>query len=177
MRAFIILMALCVFHLNQAHAAEYRYAPKNCEFEITFPEKFYTQLKCGTKNMCEEVVTFAKTIKTSTADFRVTCNAPGKEKMDLVRKSNLKASAKELATSAGLKSFGEDVATLPDGTLSAVTLALGKRGTLDALYTGQYWIGKTSLLLLEAEMRGPTNKDVEKIYSDILKSVKPKTAK
>lgn len=146
------------------------YAPPTCDFEIKFPEAYTKQNKC-VDDVCSEIISFAKTINQSSVDFRLTCDAKTKDEITAIKNTDLKASAKELADNAGLKSYGEDTAALPDGTVSAVTIALGKRGDKDAIYTGQYWIGSKSLLTLEAEMRGPTNDKIEKIYTDILGSV------
>ena len=156
-------------------AAPTLYSPASCDFEIKFPEAYTKQNKC-VDGACSEIISFAKTIKQSSVDFRLTCDAKTKDELTTIKNTDLKASAKELADNAGLKSYGEDTATLPDGTVSAVTIALGKRGDKDSIYTGQYWIGSKSLLTLEAEMRGPADKEIEKIYTDILGSVRVRPA-
>jgi hypothetical protein len=175
---FFTLLLVAIPSMAQAQkplAPPFIYSPPSCNFEIKFPEKFFTNKKC-VGNDCSEIVSFAKTIKDSTVDFRLTCDAKTADDITKIKATDLKASAKELADNAGLRSYGEDTATLPDGTISAVTIALGKRGDKDAIYTGQYWIGPNSLLTLEAEMRGPANKEIEKIYTQILESVKVRAA-
>ncbi len=175
MRALIFTLLLAaipsIAHAQKPLVPPFIYSPPSCNFEIKFPEKFFTNKKC-IGNECSEVVSFAKTIKDSTVDFRLTCDAKSAADITNIKATDLKASAKELADNAGLRSYGEDTATLPDGTVSAVTIALGKRGDKETIYTWQYWIGTNSLLTLEAEMRGPANKEIEKIYTGILESVK-----
>ncbi len=174
-KIFGAVLSLSILLITSVQAQEplkppFIYSPPSCDFEIKFPEKFFKHQKC-VDGACSEIVSYAKTIKDSTGDVRLTCDAKTADDITKIKNTDLKASAKELADNAGLRSYGEDTATLPDGTLSAVTIALGNRGDKETIYTGQYWIGKKSLLTLEAEMRGPSNKDIEKIYTDILESV------
>jgi hypothetical protein len=155
---------------------EFKYAPSSCDFEIIFPEKFYKAEKCTSKNIsktdCYDVISYAKNIKDSSVDVRLTCESKTKEEIEILKQSDLKISAFELAKSTGLRSYGEDMGKMPDGTVTAVTIALGMRGKKEAIYTGQYWVGDKSLLTLEAEMTGPANDQIETIYSEILGSVK-----
>ncbi len=148
------------------------YAPPSCDFEVTFPNKFFKSERCTNKNDCYDVISFAFRDKESAVDIRLTCEPKSNEDIKILKQSDLKIAARDLAQSTGLTSYGEDMGKMPDGTVTAVTIALGMRGTKEAIYTGQYWVGDRSLLTLEAEMTGPANDQIEKIYSEILASVK-----
>ena len=173
----VLLAVSLVFLASSAFAEavktpEFKYAPSSCDFEVIFPEKFYKAEKCSSKTDCYDVISYAKNIKDSNVDVRLTCESKTKEEIEILKQSDLKISALELAKSTGLRSYGEDMGKMPDGTVTAVTIALGMRGTKEAIYTGQYWVGEKSLLTLEAEMTGPANDQIETIYSEILGSVK-----
>jgi hypothetical protein len=181
MKFLILLLSLSLCALpafaeskKTAKATEFKYAPAACEFQITFPERFFKAQKCDNENNCYDVVSFAMKDKDSNVDFRVICAAKNLEEIKILRSSDLKSSVNELAVSSGLRPMGADVATLPNNVLSAVSIALGARGTKETIYTGQFWIGNSSMMTLEAEMRGPSNKKIETIYSEILESVRSK---
>ena len=179
-RILSVTLALCLCSApalaakKKATPKEFKYAPAPCEFQIVFPQKYFTQQKCDANKNCYDVISYAETDKDSSVDVRVTCDAKNKTDIETLKNSDLKNAVKQLALSSGLTPMGQDVATLPDKTVSAVTIAVGKRGKKDSIYTGQYWVGDRSLMTLEAEMRGPSNNKIEKIYTGILESVKRK---
>ncbi len=165
---FAVLMPL------SAQAEPFTYAAEQCDFKIVFPEKPFIEQKCATKNSCHDVVSFTQTDAASSLNFRVTCIPEDKDKIKDLSPDNVKETLRGLVNDAGLQIFGQDAATLDDGIRTSVAIAGGKRNETDVIYTGQIWLGPASILTLEGEMVGPANKNIEKTYTEILKSVAPK---
>ncbi len=168
-------MTLLFFTLS-AHAGPFTYSPAHCEFNITFPEKPFIEEKCsGTdKKDCDEVVTFTKAIDASSVNFRVTCLKEDSKILETYTHDALLSSLDTMVKEAGVESFAKDSATIDGYIKSAVNLASGVRNEREIVYTGQIWTGKTSILNMEGEMAGPQNKQIDDIYSEILKSISPK---
>ena len=172
--AFCLLCVPSFASEKQKNAsAKFLYAPEYCEFQIEFPQEYFSRKSCIADN-CFDIISFAKTNENSNVDVRLSCQKKTSEEIKDIKNSDLKETVRELAIDAGLRPYAADVATLPSDIVTAVTIALGMRGKKESIYTGQFWIGKKSLLTLEAEMTGPANTEIEKIYSEILTSVKPK---
>ncbi len=170
--------ALCVLLLisTPALAAPFTYAPDHCDFKITFPEKPFIEEKCtgADKKSCDEVVTYTQMDDASSVNFRITCLKQDPKELQAYTPENLKTTLDEMVKEAGLHAFAQDSALTKNGTRTSVELATGKRNDRDVIYTGQIWIGKTSILSLEGEMLGPQDKKVDEVYSNILKSIKGK---
>lgn len=159
-----------------AQAEPFTYAPEHCEFKITFPEKPFIEEKCsGTdKKKCDEVVTYIKTAEASSVNFRVTCLKEDPKIIESYTHDSLLSSLETMVKEASLQSFAKDSATIDGYIKSAVNLAAGTRNEREIVYTGQIWTGKNSILNMEGEMQGPQNKQVDDLYSEILKSIGPK---
>ena len=176
-KILICTLLVCGFGAT-AQATPFTYAPPSCDFEVTFPEKPFIEEKCGKSEdkSCDEVVTYTQMTDASSLDFRITCNKDDPKKLSAIKPGDLKATAEEMAKNAGVKTFASDNALVDNKFKTAVALATGVRGGRDVIYTGQIWIGESSAMTLEGEMLGPENKKINDLYSQILKSVKPKGA-
>lgn len=159
-----------------AQAEPFTYAPAQCEFKITFPEKPFIEEKCSgpDKQKCDEVVTFTKTSDASSVNFRVTCLKEDPKILETYTHDALASSLDTMVKDAGLTSFAKDSATIDGYIKSAVNLAAGARNDREIVYTGQIWTGRNSILNMEGEMAGPQNKQIDDLYSEILKSIGPK---
>lgn len=159
-----------------AHAAPFTYEPEACEFKITYPEKPYIEQKCSTgdKKVCSEVVTYTKVISADTSvNVRVTCNQHDAKELSNYTPEIMKETIKQMASQAKMDA-GEINAGELAGYKSASTVNLGERGGRDIFYTAQVWIGKTSIFTLEADMTGPQDQHADQLFTEILKSMKPK---
>ena len=173
LRLFALILFLAP---SPALAAPFTYAPEHCEFKITFPEKPYFEQKCtsGEKKQCAEVVTYTKVVAAeSSVNFRVTCNQQDPGELARYTPAIMEETIKQLVSDANLE-FDHTEMMEKDGYKSAAAVSIGTRGDRDIVYTGQIWIGKTSLFTLEADMTGPQDAEADKVFTDILKSMKPK---
>lgn len=176
MRFAPALTLLIFLSAAPAMAEPYTYAPERCEFEITFPEKPYITNKCtGTEvRECLEVVSFTKVITIDTSvNFRVTCAIDQKERMASLDENKMKEAVSTLLQEANLQESDPEYSD-EDGIKSAAVVSLGERGDREVFYTAQLWAGQTSILTLEADMTGKADEKADKLFTSILKSMKPK---
>ena len=68
------------------------------------------------------------------------------------------------------------VSSEADGFKKASSISVGQKDGKTDIYSGQIWIGKSSIFTLEAEMLGPKSQILEQTFADILKNTKAKSA-
>ncbi|MBL8638011.1 MAG: hypothetical protein JNN09_05900 [Alphaproteobacteria bacterium] len=158
-----------------AHAESHTYAPENCDFTITFPEKPYVEKKCSGEKDCAEVVTFTKVLDIgSSVNFRVTCISLAEKELAKYTPEVMKTTLGEMLKQTNLEAYNID-AEEKDGYKRAGSVSLGKRNDQDILHTGQLWVGKKSLFTMEGEMLGASSDKLNQLFADILKTVQVKS--
>ena len=163
---------------SPAFAAPYVYEPEHCEFKITFPEKPFIENKCtsGPDKECTEVVTYTKVVSgDASVDFRVTCDALTEDERAGYTSEGLAESVRQMAASSSI-TIGDVDSSTKDGYQVAAVVSVGMRSEREIFYTGQSWLGKKSIFRLEANMQGGQNDKADAVFTDILKSMIPKTA-
>ena len=180
MRNFTSTLAfglVVVVSVSPTMAAPFTYAPKHCEFQITFPEKPFIEQKCGQKaDSCTEVVSFTKAVgNDASTNFRVTCNALKPAEIETYSQPIVEETLLQLVKSAQLTPY--DVVSDNKGAYtSSSILSIGERDGRPIIYNAQIWMGSKSMFTIEAEMLGNKNDIIEKTFADILKSTFPKDA-
>jgi len=174
MKSLLIFSSILALS-SPAMAAPFTYAPKDCEFQITFPEKPFIETKCAANGKeCSEIVTYTKAIGAeSSTNFRVSCNPISANDITKYTPSILEETLKQMVKSNGLEPYDTQSGE-KDGYKNASTLSLSQRDTKPLIYNGQIWAGEKSLFTLEAEMVGSQNNEIEKIFAEILKNTYPK---
>lgn len=164
---------------SPALAEPFTYAPETCEFQIAFPEKPYIEQRCttGDTKTCSEVLTYTKVINAETSvNVRVTCKKEDEKELAKYTPEIMKETIKHMTSQA--KMDVETISTAEvQGYKSATAVNLGERAGREIMYTAQVWIGKTSLFSLEADTTGPQDQKADEIFTEILKSMKPKNLK
>lgn len=178
------LMALLIFLPLGAHAESFIYAPEQCDFQITFPEKPYMVEKCAganEKRKCVEVVSYKKIIPPDGAvDVRLTCEAKDDSNPDSQTKDYSELTLKSLLKDHNYEAYDLHSETSgKDHVTRSTSLSIGVQNDIPYIYSGQIWIGPKSLLTVETSMKGEKNDQVDQIFAEILKSliVKSKTEK
>ena len=160
----------------QAQKAEpYSYSPTTCEFEITFPEEPYTVRRCEDENnlkTCYDLVSYTKVYQLdATVNFRVICNPIDDSVYDEysaeVMKLTLKAMTKDSVVEEFESSFREE-----ENYKQAGLVGEGHVGRTPTIYIAQMWMGKKSVLSVEAELIGEPMEGADTLFSDVLKSVR-----
>jgi len=161
-----------------ALAAPFTYAPESCEFQITFPEKPFIEKKCGSNvKDCAEIVSYTKTMGgNSSTNFRVTCTSLSLSDAKKYTPEIIEETLKQLAKSNNLIPYDAQ-SFEKDGYRNSSTISLSERDGKPLIYNGQIWVGKTSMLTIEAELLGEQNNVTEKTFADILRGAHPKDVK
>lgn len=177
--SLLATVALLGVMASPALAEPFTYAPEHCEFQIAFPEKPYIEQKCttGDTKVCAEVLTYTRVINAeSSVNVRVTCKVENEKELVKYTPEIMKETIKQMTSQAKM-----DVETIStdeiQGYKTAAAVNVGERGGREIMYTAQIWIGKTSLFTLEADMTGPQEPKADEVFTDILKSMKPKDLK
>ncbi len=158
-----------------ARAESYTYAPENCDFTITFPEKPYVEKKCSGEKDCAEVVTFTKVLDIgSSVNFRVTCISLAEKELAKYTPEVMKATLSEMLKQTNLEPYNID-AEEKDGYKRAGSVSIGARNDQEILHAGQLWVGKKSLFTMEGEMLGASSDKLNQLFADILKTVQAKS--
>lgn len=159
-----------------ALAGPYTYAPDSCEFKIDFPEKPLIEQKCtsGENRKCSEIVTYTKIVTAeSSVNFRVICDALDPKELSHYSPAVMQETLKQMLADANLEADPPE-AFDRNGYKVAAVVSTGMRGDREVLYTGQLWIGERSMFSLEGDMSGPQDAKADKLFSDILNSMKAK---
>lgn len=175
MKFLRLLPILCLIS-GPAFAAEYTYAPKDCEFNMTFPEAPADGKACDRENPkdCHFVSTYTKIYDVSTGmRINVTCSAAEAGMMSKysgqVMQYTLGAMAKEHIDTKDSQTAFEDLGYAKQAVL------MGSKKQVDgndSVYMSELWIGKKSVLTIEGEMTGPANEEADKLFAHIMKSVR-----
>lgn len=174
-----VLIAALLLISTPAMADPYTYKPASCEFNTVFPEKPFIEVKCpkDKPDDCEEVATFTKTLDASALSFRLSCRKASATDLSLLKPEDLKKRLAALVKQANLEPFTSDSALLEGNVKTSIALATGRRNERDVIYTGQMWLGKSSIFTMEGEMTGPESEEINNAYTEILRSVKNSSAK
>ncbi|MCB1557795.1 MAG: hypothetical protein KDJ50_02590 [Alphaproteobacteria bacterium] len=163
-----------------ANAEPYVYAPDNCEMRIAFPEQPTIEKKCQAnkeKVDCHEVLTYKKIAPPdASVTVRVTCVEYNKEDLETYTPPVVEQTLNQLLKDQGLEPFDIQSGEVGDMRRST-SLSIGTSDDgIAYMYSGQIWIGKTSLFTLEANMKGPEEKSIEADFVSILRETYPKNA-
>lgn len=175
-----ILFALIILGSAPAFSAEDKsvmWSPDSCEFKLNFPEAPFVEKKCpdGNDKPCHEVATYTQVVDVaSRVNVRVSCQTRSEEDLKKLNDESLKEIVRTMAQESSLPSDNIVLSPTDKFPRTATVLSIGARNDVDVVYTGQVWVGKKSLLRLDAEMSGPQNKTVDEKFSAILKSLSTK---
>lgn len=155
-----------------------RYAPDHCDFEITFPDQPYTSKRCpkGT-GKCYDLTGYTMVYDLrSTVDISVTCVPSTTSNYNRYNERVIKAALNGMVKRVGISEYSlhtEEKEDFRHGVLSGSSKqnALGMQGKI---YNAQLWVGQNSIFTMEAKLTGPTHREAEAVFSDILKSVQVK---
>ena len=152
------------------------YSPDYCEFTVTFPDEPYISRRCedSEKTKCFDVVSYTQVYEmSSTVNFRVICNPVSESLYEdysaEVMQATLRAMTKQSVVNEYNSAFREE-----DGYKQAGLVGEGKVGSTPTIYIAQLWIGTQSALSVEAELIGEANQAADKMFSDILKTIRYK---
>jgi hypothetical protein len=153
----------------------YNYAPDDCEFRMVFPGEPEQVKRCSKDdpNKCNNSTSFTHVFDMSASvNITVTClpaaaGMYGKYSGPVMQQTLSMVSKNKLDKyETGYQQY--DVAK------QATVLGTGKAGASDMVYIAQLWIGHHSVFTVEGSMIGDQRDDADKMFTDILKSIRHK---
>ncbi len=161
---------------GQTFAQNYEYGPDFCEFRVAFPEEPAPTKRCDNNGgRCYDLVSYTKVFDlSSTVNFRVICNPADKETIDFytedVMKRTLQAMTKRSLVDTFDTNYREEEDYKQAGLVGEGKISQGA----SSVYLAQLWVGKHSIFSIEGELIGEQHKDADKLFRDILVSVRAK---
>lgn len=150
------------------------YAPDHCEFEAKFPEEPVSSHRCDDTagKRCYDLISYTQVYELSaTVSFKVICNPIDKGITEQYTPEVMKATLKAMTQGKVLKSFDSSVRE-DAGYKQAGLVGEGLVGRTPTIYIAQLWIGQKSALSVEAELIGEPDDNADKLFSDILRTVR-----
>jgi hypothetical protein len=185
-RYLLLLAALFLFALpvaaeeeaekeKTANKLDYTYAPENCDFQISFPEEPYAGEKCQPgSSKCRKIINFTEVFESrTTVNFLVTCNPSSGPAYKQYDESTMKAILKGMVSDNAVSGFEIRYDEYDDAKIASLTGA-GETGVTPMIYTGQIWLGQNSVFTIEGELIGRENEAADRLFADILNSIKSK---
>lgn len=174
MKRLKLLFIVTALFATPALAAEYIYAPANCEFKITYPEQPSIAQACNPENAkdCYEASNFVRVLAMdSSVRINTTCNnaEPG-----MLERYSGDVMQYTLGTMAKPK-VDEYEAGFNDHGITKQAVVLGNKKLEDGteqVYMAQLWIGKKSVFTIEGQVTGTASPEADAIFSDIFKSIR-----
>lgn len=168
------MLALFVLLITSAHAADYTYAPEGCDFRMTFPEEPLSETRCNPEKpeQCYKAITFNRVFALdSSVRVNATCNPAEENMLERYSGEVMEFTLESMARSA-VTDYQTSFADHGDAK-EAILLGAHKMpdGT-EKIYMAQLWIGKTSLMTIEAEVTGMESPDTDALFISIMKSVR-----
>lgn len=160
----------------EAGAGSFVHAPEGCEFSITFPSEPYPTERCAPNDpkRCHIATSFTKVFGVDAAvSFHATCHKAEDGMYERYSGDVMRTTLIGMARPRNLEVFESDFIEYEQAKLA---ILIGSGLTDDRrdemLYTAQLWIGKESVFTMEGEVRGTTTDEADRLFADILKSVK-----
>lgn len=163
--------------VNETALAEgaVRYEPENCEFEMIFPSAPYTSRRCedGNKN-CTTLTSYTMVYDvTTTIEVSVSCIPSTPEQYKSFNEKVIALALKGMVSRGNITEH-EINTREEDGIRQGSLLGSAKRGLQNSLYNAQIWVGPKSVMTVESKLIGPAHDVADKVFADILVSIKKK---
>jgi len=153
----------------------YNYAPDDCEFRMVLPGAPEQVKRCAADNpnKCNTSTSFTHVFDMSASvNVTVTCLPAA---AGMYEKYSGSVMQQTLATVSKNKVDKYETGYQQyDVAKQATVLGAGKTGESDMVYIAQLWIGHHSVFTVEGSMIGDQREDADKMFTDILKSIRHK---
>lgn len=165
---------LLVLSVTPARAAEFLYAPDDCEFRVDLPGEPYKSTRCEPDNpkKCDKVTSFTKTFGiAATVNVNIICKPGEKDSYERYTGDLMRMTLTAMAERRHLKDYETAVQQFEEARQAAV-IGMGESGQNEEIYVAQLWIGKKSIMSVEAELIGSQVTEADDMYAEILKSIR-----
>lgn len=168
---------------TEEDSSESTYAPDHCDFEVTFPEQPFIGKRCpqGASRgspKCYDITNYTMVYNLrSTVDISVTCVPSPLKNFDRYNDRVIQTVLNGMSKSAEINEPSINITEKENhriGTLIGTGTQDKQRGKQNRIYNAQIWVGKNSIMTIEAKLIGRTHHEADAVFADILKSVRVK---
>lgn len=164
-------------HPRQFRAGDegaYIFGGGDCEFELVFPGEPVSAQRCmaDKPQSCTPTTSFTKVFDMkATVKFTVACGKTESGMFDHYNGSIMEATLRTMAKANGLQNYETGYQEF-ENAKQAVIMGHDQWGQSDRIYISQLWVGRKSILTVEAELLGEADQEAEDIFMDIVGSIR-----
>jgi DNA polymerase II small subunit/DNA polymerase delta subunit B len=151
------------------------YSPEYCEFTARFPEEPYRLSYCPnpkSPEKCYEQASYTQVFElSSTVRLKVACTPSSEDLYTQYSPEVMQATLRGMTRRKYVKEIDHSQRE-GDGYKEAGLVAQGAEGRSDKIYIAQLWIGRHSVMTVEAEMIGETVDSADALLSSLLNGVR-----
>ncbi len=149
------------------------YKPDYCDFFAKFPTEPLKGRRCETDDdsKCYDLVSFTKVFGlSSTVRFDIICNPADEQLFAEYTPEVMKKTVIEMTKGNVLESYEPQVQEEKNYRLAGI-IGRGRAGMGDTIFVAQLWVGKKSIMAVEAEMMGEQTPEADDLFASILKTI------
>ncbi|MCB1682742.1 MAG: hypothetical protein KDI65_12520 [Alphaproteobacteria bacterium] len=149
------------------------YKPDYCDFYAAFPSEPLKGRRCETDDdsKCYDLVSFTKVFGlSSTVRIDIICNPGSEELYQQYTPDVMKKTVSAMMQGNAQESYEPQVRE-EENYRQAGTIGQGRAGMGDSIYIAQLWIGKHSIMAVEAELMGEQTEEADSLFASILKTI------
>ncbi len=149
------------------------YKPDYCDFFAEFPTEPLKGRRCETDDdsKCYDLVSFTKVFGlSSTVRFDIICNPADEQLFAEYTPEVMKKTVIEMTKGNVLESYEPQVQEEKNYRLAGI-IGRGRAGMGDTIFVAQLWVGKKSIMAVEAEMMGEQTPEADDLFASILKTI------
>lgn len=173
-----VLLALMLFPFSalaqdNTQDLPHRYQPAFCDFKVDLPSAPYETQRCNPDkpNECVTQQSFTQVFELdATVNIRMICVEADQATYDTYTEGTTKAVLRALTSRGVVETYNTSFRT-EDNYKQGGVVGQGATGNKPNLYLGQLWVGKNSVLTVEAELIGDSHDPADTLFRDILRSV------
>ncbi|MCL4677525.1 MAG: hypothetical protein KJ017_02915 [Alphaproteobacteria bacterium] len=149
------------------------YQPEYCDFFATFPGEPIKSRRCEEEapDRCYDLVSYTKVFGlSSTVRAEIICNPLPEGAYDDYTPEVMKQTVESMAMGEVMQGYEPNVIQEANFKQAGM-IGRGRAGMGDTIFVAQLWVGKRSILAVQAEMMGEPSEEADAHFAEILRSI------
>ena len=149
------------------------YKPDYCDFYAKFPSEPTRSHRCELENpdRCYDLVSYTKVFEmTSTVKAEIVCNPLPEGAFEKYTPEIMKETVLSMAQGEVVQGYEPNVQESANFKQAGM-VGRGRAGMGDTIFVAQLWVGRHSIMAVQAEMMGTPVEEAESHFADLLRSI------
>lgn len=149
------------------------YEPEYCDFFATFPGEPIKSRRCEQEapDRCYDQISYTKVFGlSSTVRAEIICNPLPEGAYDDYTPEVLKQTVESMALGEVMQGYEPNVVEEANFKQAGM-IGRGRAGMGDTVFVAQIWVGRRSILAVQAEMMGEPSEEADAHFAEILRSI------